>query len=100
MAVMTSPDDPLFFLHHTNVDRMWAIWQDYWNQTGVDPYDDQEFTTPEFYRSSGPVQPGYQVFDVDKNMVYQLTENQTDGTENVPFFNKPNGETPTLRDMH
>jgi hypothetical protein len=100
MAVMTSPDDPLFFLHHANVDRMWAIWQDYWNQTGVDPYDDQEFTTPEFYRSSEPVGDPVknQVFDVDQNMVFQLVTDKVD-TESMPFFNKPNGETPTLRDM-
>ncbi len=22
------PNDPMFFLHHTNVDRLWAMWQD------------------------------------------------------------------------
>jgi hypothetical protein len=24
----TSPNDPVFFLHHCNVDRIWALWQD------------------------------------------------------------------------
>ncbi|KAL7535624.1 hypothetical protein ACHAWF_005215, partial [Thalassiosira exigua] len=38
MMSMYAPDDPLFFPHHANVDRVWAIWQDYWNQTDVDPY--------------------------------------------------------------
>ncbi len=28
MGGMSSPNDPVFFLHHANVDRMWAIWQD------------------------------------------------------------------------
>ncbi len=28
MAMMTSPNDPVFFLHHCNVDRLWARWQD------------------------------------------------------------------------
>jgi tyrosinase len=28
MASMRSPADPLFMLHHANVDRMWALWQD------------------------------------------------------------------------
>ena len=27
MMPMTSPNDPVFFLHHCNIDRYWAIWQ-------------------------------------------------------------------------
>jgi tyrosinase len=27
MLPMTSPNDPVFFLHHCNVDRIWAQWQ-------------------------------------------------------------------------
>ena len=27
MLRMTSPNDPVFFLHHANIDRMWSIWQ-------------------------------------------------------------------------
>lgn len=27
MGRATSPNDPVFFLHHANVDRLWAIWQ-------------------------------------------------------------------------
>ena len=27
MMAMTSPNDPIFFMHHANVDRLWAIWQ-------------------------------------------------------------------------
>lgn len=27
MLPMTSPNDPVFFLHHANVDRLWAQWQ-------------------------------------------------------------------------
>lgn len=27
MAGGRSPDDPLFYLHHCNIDRIWAIWQ-------------------------------------------------------------------------
>lgn len=28
MSPMTSPNDPVFFLHHSNIDRLWSIWQD------------------------------------------------------------------------
>lgn len=27
MILSTSPNDPVFFLHHANVDRLWASWQ-------------------------------------------------------------------------
>jgi tyrosinase len=27
MAGPASPSDPLFFLHHANIDRLWALWQ-------------------------------------------------------------------------
>ena len=27
MLPSTSPNDPVFFLHHANVDRLWAVWQ-------------------------------------------------------------------------
>ncbi|MBA4141821.1 MAG: tyrosinase family protein [Nitrosospira sp.] len=28
MALSSSPNDPVFFLHHCNVDRIWAAWQE------------------------------------------------------------------------
>ncbi len=27
MERSTSPNDPVFFLHHCNIDRLWALWQ-------------------------------------------------------------------------
>ena len=27
MLLMTSPNDPVFFLHHANIDRLWNIWE-------------------------------------------------------------------------
>lgn len=36
MLLPTSPNDPVFFLHHSNVDRLWAEWQD---AHGVDSFE-------------------------------------------------------------
>lgn len=27
IAVYTSPGDPLFYLHHAQIDRVWWLWQ-------------------------------------------------------------------------
>jgi len=37
MQTMCSPDDPLFMLHHSNMDRLFALWQDCWDYELVDP---------------------------------------------------------------
>lgn len=36
MGGMTSPNDPVFWLHHCNIDRLWALWQRI--HTGASPY--------------------------------------------------------------
>ena len=36
MATMLSPRDPIFFLHHANIDQIWASWN---RQGGVNPTD-------------------------------------------------------------
>ncbi len=38
MFLPTSPNDPVFFLHHANIDRLWAEWQEV---HGVDTYQPQ-----------------------------------------------------------
>ena len=48
MSTMTSPNDPTFWLHHSNIDRLWAIWQqkytspitDYLPPTGTTSFHD------------------------------------------------------------
>jgi len=37
MQTMCSPDDPFFMLHHSNIDRLFALWQDCWDYELVDP---------------------------------------------------------------
>jgi tyrosinase len=36
MGGMTSPNDPVFWLHHCNIDRLWAVWQRM--HPGASPY--------------------------------------------------------------
>ena len=38
MTKMTSPNDPIFFMHHAQVDRIWAMWQI--KHPGVENYYD------------------------------------------------------------
>ena len=47
MGMMLSPLDPIFWLHHCNVDRMWEVWKVRQEKLGVDkalPYDVNAFT--------------------------------------------------------
>ncbi|KAK1831521.1 hypothetical protein QBC39DRAFT_92827 [Podospora conica] len=39
MNPSSSPNDPLFFLHHTNVDRLWWLWQQKSPQTRTNAYN-------------------------------------------------------------
>jgi len=38
MLGMTSPNDPVFFLHHAQIDRMWSLWQYKHSGPGAPPY--------------------------------------------------------------
>ena len=62
MASPRSPEDPLFYLHHCMVDRMWALWQCL--QSGVPQYSlddngtaryDESFVPKDSYMFSGPL---------------------------------------------
>lgn len=37
MLPSTSPNDPIFFLHHCNVDRLWSVWQQQHPTEGYHP---------------------------------------------------------------
>lgn len=76
MATHYSLDDPLFFMHHANVDRLWAVWQDYNDHDLIDKTD----ITSTQYSSA-----------MDTAMPYT-------GASVLDFTNGAN--TPTARDMH
>ncbi len=40
--ISTAPQDPVFFMLHSNVDRLWAVWQNYWNR--FSPDDENSYT--------------------------------------------------------
>mmetsp|Transcript_10651 Transcript_10651/g.25408 ORF Transcript_10651/g.25408 Transcript_10651/m.25408 type:complete len:531 (+) Transcript_10651:501-2093(+) len=50
MQTNWSPADPLFWLLHTNVDRIWAMWQDYWDHDWLDYWD---FESPWHFDGGG-----------------------------------------------
>jgi tyrosinase len=58
MTVMTSPNDPIFFLHHCNCDRLWWQWQ---LANGIDNYDGPTGTMPFLQGSPTPAE----VFDIE-----------------------------------
>jgi len=55
MVTKASPNDPIFFLHHCNVDRLWSEWQ-HKNHEGKD-----------FYNTPGPLKVG-QGHGINDNM--------------------------------
>jgi tyrosinase len=58
MLPSTSPNDPIFFLHHCNIDRIWAQWQHPANQPAR-PYVPAGGTAgaPQGHRLTDPMQP-------------------------------------------
>jgi hypothetical protein len=39
MSIMFSPDDPLFWLHHCNIDRLYHFWADCWEYDAIKALD-------------------------------------------------------------
>jgi len=80
MATYYSPDDPIFYLHHTFVDFIWAVWQDCNNYDGVEPesYSLEYASRVNFQLSfsplAGPYPKVYDVFDIqnDYDVSYEM----------------------------
>jgi tyrosinase len=59
MGLSSSPNDPVFFLHHCNIDRLWASWQ---SRNESAPYL-PDMTAPaslQFHRIDDPL---YSIFE-------------------------------------
>lgn|GEM_PF-643441 len=53
MPSACSPRDPIFFMHHCNIDRIWALWNSLGNQNSPDPlWNDMPFTN-NFFNTDG-----------------------------------------------
>jgi tyrosinase len=52
LATAASPSDPLFFLLHANVDRIWAHWQA--KHDRFDPNDEESYSSQGAFPGSGP----------------------------------------------
>eukprot|EP00531_Pseudo-nitzschia_arenysensis_P002126 CAMPEP_0116126492 /NCGR_PEP_ID=MMETSP0329-20121206/6359_1 /TAXON_ID=697910 /ORGANISM="Pseudo-nitzschia arenysensis, Strain B593" /LENGTH=550 /DNA_ID=CAMNT_0003620575 /DNA_START=130 /DNA_END=1782 /DNA_ORIENTATION=- len=81
-----SPADPLFYLHHTNVDRIWAMWQDYWDH---DLLDVDELTSPWHYDSD---------WGLDSQMPFWHAGRISDWDFRMRY-NSTYSDIPTVRDV-
>jgi tyrosinase len=91
----TAPRDPMFFLLHGNVDRLWAKWQWYYKRT-LD-------TDPNAFYNGAPVRPGHNIGDTlwPWNGVTGGTRPSTAPGGPLPAsaLTSAPGPTPTVRSM-
>jgi len=100
MSMMNSPDDPLFMLHHCNIDRIYAIWQDCYDYEQIAK---GSITTthynPGTTRPYNPVTGLQYVMGTDSPMPYVMTSTGS-GSTATPVYSVVFGSTfPTPRDM-
>jgi tyrosinase len=53
MPSAASPRDPIFFMHHSNIDRIWALWNSLGNSNSPDPLWNNMVFTNNFYNTDG-----------------------------------------------
>ena len=57
MILWSSPNDPIFWMHHANVDRLWASWQEKQKQQWLSENPGQGYTYDKHYHVSDPTNP-------------------------------------------
>ena len=74
MMTATSTNDILFFLHHCNIDRLWAMWQTVDHQ-GIEFYPDNDTNEEEGHKINDIMwpwvgsTPGYQPVGLPSDIV-------------------------------
>ncbi|MEO8992799.1 MAG: tyrosinase family protein [Nitrosospira sp.] len=68
MSLSSSPNDPVFFLHHCNVDRIWAAWQERHRGSPYQP-DMSAPDTFQFHRIDDALYSIYEDTVTPRNMV-------------------------------
>jgi hypothetical protein len=80
MSIMFSPDDPLFFLHHCNIDRLYHFWADCWE---YDAFSSIDSTKTKQYSGYNPV--SYPYGKASKNPYTKLNYDVGLGSK-IPFY--------------
>jgi len=77
MQLSSSPNDPVFFLHHCNVDRIWAAWQ---QKHPAAPYVPDETASPDlqFHRIDDPLYSVFEETITPRDMLDFTTQYQFD----------------------
>lgn len=86
MGTNWSPSDPLFYLHHSNVDRIWTMWQDYWDHDTT-PVD--EYSSPWHYDSE---------WALDRRLPFEQSENLSSWDFRM-WYTDSEPAYPTVRDV-
>lgn len=65
LDVVSSPGDPLFYLHHTNLDRLWWQWQSVNLTARLNDISGSPVASDEFITQMGLGYPGPELLDYD-----------------------------------
>jgi len=76
MSIMFSPDDPCFWLHHTNIDRLYHWWADCWDYESVKTPGTNQYT------AANPISKnGYTAYNPYTGEAYNV-----DGSSKIPYY--------------
>jgi len=78
MSDMFSPDDPLFWLHHCNIDRLYRFWADCWDYESIITLTT---STTSQYKSCNPISGKWAAFNP-----YTGTKYDTGLSAKIPYY--------------